>query len=75
MFRGVAVKKKINARETEQIGISLRIRELVPLSKSSDTCHYILYSVKYFILVHANISATSMINAKLQIICERIIAN
>ena len=52
MFGGIAVKKEINAGETAQICVSLHIGEVKSLSESSNTCHYIFYSVKYFFLVH-----------------------
>lgn len=55
MLGGVAVEKKINPRETAQICVGLRIGQLVFLSERSDTSHHILYSIKYFLLIHYSI--------------------
>ena len=52
MFGRIAIKKEIYACETAQICVGLHIGELIPLGESSNTSHYIFYSIKYFFLVH-----------------------
>lgn len=52
MLGSIAVKKEIYACETAQICVCLHVGELMPLGKSSDTCHNIFNSIKYFFLVH-----------------------
>ena len=52
MLGGITVKKKIYTCETAQICVGLHIREIESLCESSDTRHYIFYSIKYFFLIH-----------------------
>ena len=52
MLGSIAVEKEIYACETAQICVCLRIGEVISLRESSNTCHYIFYSVKYFFFVH-----------------------
>ncbi len=53
MFGSIAIKKEIYACETAQICVGLHIGEVISLCESSDTCHYIFNSIKYFFLVHS----------------------
>ncbi len=62
MFGGIAVKKKINACETSQISVSLRVGELVSLGKSPDTCDNIFDSVKYPFFVHIYLLLLAFLN-------------
>ena len=52
MFGGIAIKKEIYAGETAQICVGLHVGEVKSLCESSDTCHHIFNSIKYFFLVH-----------------------
>lgn len=52
MFSGITVKKKIYASKTAQITVCLCIGKFKPVCESTNTCHYILDSIKYFFLIH-----------------------
>ena len=52
MLGSIAVEKEIYAGKTAQICVSLHIGEVKSLCESSNTRHYIFYSVKYLFLVH-----------------------
>lgn len=52
VFSSIAVEKEIYACETAQICVGLHIGEIISLSESSDTSHYIFNPIKYFFLVH-----------------------
>ena len=52
MLRSIAIEKEIYTCETAQICVSLHVGELISLSESSDTCHYIFNFIKYFFLIH-----------------------
>ena len=56
MLGSIAVEKEIYAGETAQIGVGLYVGEVISLCESSDTSHYIFYSVKYFFLVHVDVN-------------------
>lgn len=52
MLCNIAVEKKIDACETAQVCIRLRICEFMLLGESPYTSHHILQSVKYIFPVH-----------------------
>lgn len=52
MLGSIAVEKEIYACETAQICVGLHVGELISLSESSDTSHYIFNSIRNLFLVH-----------------------
>jgi len=52
MLGSMAIKKEIYACKTAKICVGLHVGEVISLRESSNTSHYIFYSIKYFFLVH-----------------------